>query len=263
MNDLVVALTYGIGHEQNVDYSNAEKVVDNRHPDFCVLVEAGEVRFQFKTPMEEAAARNVVNGYIDRWEFFIRLKPWLDAFELRFKFAEHYNDESQPNVHSRTTIESTYIHDNAQATWQASEHPRFPSEEQLRTNISDPVVQNMHRRFMGYLQDGQLLAGMAYFCVDSIEEEAWRRYEERERQAGRNNVKRPKVRKLAAKEFDIKLERLDRVGKLSSERGGQEARKARGVGKEFTAEERKFLECAVIEMIEKAAAAASGGERES
>jgi len=43
MNDLVVALTYGIGHEQHFDYSNAEKTVDNKHPDFCVLVEAGEV----------------------------------------------------------------------------------------------------------------------------------------------------------------------------------------------------------------------------
>jgi len=261
MNDLIVALIYGIGHEQNFDYSNAEKAVDNSHPDFCVSVEAGEVRFQLKTPMEEAAARKVVNGYIGRWEFFAGLKLGPGAFGLRFKSAEFCNDESQPKVHNRTTFESAYIHDNAQTTLHASEHPPFPSEEQLRANISDPVVQSMYQRYINFRRGREPLAGMANFCLTVIQRMACKRHEER--QAGVQENGNLQARKLAAREFDIEFERLEEVGKLCSKKGGQEARKAAGAGEEFTAEEREFLETAVIEMIEKAAAAAPGGERES
>jgi len=261
MNNSIVALIYGIGHEQNFDYSNAEKMVGNNHPDFCVLVEAGEVRFQFKIPMEEAAARKVVNGYIDRWEFFAGLKLGPGAFGLRFKSAEFCNDESQPKVHNRTTFESTYIHDNAQATLHASEHPPFPSEEQLRANISDSDVQFMYQRYINFRRGREPLAGMAYFCLTTIQRMACKRH--KERQAGRDVKKPSDLTKLAAEEFGISKGTLRRVKCLSSEWGGQEGRKAEAVGKELTSRQRKYLECAVIEMIEKAAAAVPGGERES
>jgi len=214
--------------------------------------------------MEYAAARKIVNGYIKTWEFFAGLDLGPGAFALRFKSAEHCNDEGQPKVHYRTTYESVHIHVNAQATLQKSEYPRFPSEEQLRMNTSDPDVQSMYQRYITFRRGREPLAGMAYFCLTTIERMARKRHEERERQAGRQIGKNLDERKLAAEEFGISKGKLRKVRCLSSVRGGQEPRKAIGVGEEFTAEDREFLETAVIEIIEKAAAAvASGGARES
>ncbi|MCY4088351.1 MAG: hypothetical protein OXG37_16060 [Actinomycetia bacterium] len=75
---------------------------------------------------------------------------------------------------------------------------------------------------------------MAYFSLTVLEGSA-------RHAAGATGSKRT----LAANHYQIEREVLDRVGRLSSQRGGQVARRAEGRSTDFTPEETRFLEAAV------------------
>ena len=60
-------------------------------------------------------------------------------------------------------------------------------------------------------------------------------------------------RKKAANCYGIDVEVLQRLGKLSSTKGGGDARKAEGADQPFTDEERRFLEAALRRLIRRVA----------
>ena len=78
------------------------------------------------------------------------------------------------------------------------------------------------------------MAGMAYLFLTELELSA-------SLAARRRGGKR----KHAANYYQIEKEVLDRVGELSSKKGGSVARKAEGRGYAFTKEETDFLEASV------------------
>ena len=86
---------------------------------------------------------------------------------------------------------------------------------------------------MGYLQGREPLASMAYFCLTMLEDK--------------------KDRMTAARKYGIDREVLTKIAKLSSEKGGQEARKARGINRELTPSETRFLQKAIPALIRRAA----------
>jgi len=80
---------------------------------------------------------------------------------------------------------------------------------------------------------------MAYFCLTVLEHSTGIR-------SGR--------RRKAAEKYGIEFSDLNRVGKLTGVKGGQEARKSggRGEDQEYTPEDRQFLESTVKRMIQRA-----------
>ena len=101
---------------------------------------------------------------------------------------------------------------------------------------------------MGYRQGNEPLAGMAYFCLSFLE------YLMREPGASKKQrMNNSAKRKKAANEYKIDISVLNKIGDLSSEKGGQEARKADGVDNSFTNDERTFLKQAIKKIIQRTA----------
>ena len=66
-----------------------------------------------------------------------------------------------------------------------------------------PDVQTMYDRYMGYRQGREPLTTMAYFCLTILE----------------RSTKKNHSREVAAETYGIKLEVLNKIGHLSSEKG--------------------------------------------
>ena len=219
MNDPhVVALIYGIEHCASVDYEEAEPFVWEE-PAFRLEVKDKKARFELKDHYaEESAARKSIEEYIRVWEFDACLNNGPDSFKLRFDKAEVEDRNPTPG---EVSIHASFT--SGIPTFSVSLTrglPTYPSPP-LDLAIS-PDVQTMYDRYMSYLQGREPLSGMAFFCLTVLENLAG-------------------GRKAAAQKYQIANRVLEKIGYLCSEKGGPEARKAEGVTKELTEEERHFL----------------------
>ena len=82
------------------------------------------------------------------------------------------------------------------------------------------------------------LTSFAYYCLDTIEDSVG---------PGKN------LRRKAANVYGVEKRVLDEAGKLSSKKGGGEARKAAGKSDPLTQDEIKFLKRAVVRLIRRVA----------
>ena len=237
MNDPhVVALLYRVIHGKSHDYSKAERL-NMDGPGFQVVVEDEEVRFEFKDHYAtENDARKAVEHYIHNWEFDACLKGGDDCFKLEFKKATRVDRRPIPGV---ITVDAEVLRisvDLAEAEGIVG-HPKYPSPP-LGVNFNHPDVQTIYHRYMGYRQGKEPLASMAYFCLTFLEN-----------MTGQKNNRR----KVAAQQYQIDKAVLNKIGELSSKKGGQGSRKADGVYNNFTTEERTFLEQAIKRIIQRTA----------
>ena len=236
MNDPhVAALVYKIEHGPSVDYSKAEPL-DRKETNFRVQITNEKVRFfEFK---EHYAAENVARGaiedYIRAWEFDAGLRGGPNYFKLKFAGAQIKDRNPTPGVISGPAIEGD-LDGSISATLLVLPpyYPPPPSGVMLIT----PDVQTMYDRYMGYRQDQEPLTTMAYFCLTILE----------------RSTKKDNSREVAAETYGIKLEVLNKIGHLSSEKGGQQARKASGTNENLTAQDRRFLKEAIKAIIRRAA----------
>ena len=243
MNDPhVVALLYRVKHGKSHDYSKAEPLVCNE-PAFRLEVIDKQVRFELKEHFAtENDARSVLEDYIRNWEFNACLKGGDGCFKLEFNEPEIIDRNPTPGV-KQVHADVKFMVDigKPEVTVGHSEYPSPPSG----VNFNDPDVQTMYHRYMGYRQGNEPLAGMAYFCLDFLES-----------LSGQKN----NLRKAAAQQYQIDETVLRKIGELSSKKGGQGSRKADGVDKDFTTEERTFLEQAIMKIIRRAAEKAANPE---
>ena len=239
MNDPhVVALIYRVGHGNSVDYRKAEPLI-REEPAFRVEVKDNQARFELKVHYAtEEDARNAIKDYIDDWEFDACLEHSPDYFRLKFDRAQIEDRNPPPPRPGVKNIAMTFR--GEPGTWSVAltkvvlSYPA-PSSE---VNFRDPNVQRMYQRYMDYRQGKEHLASMAYFCLDVLE----------------HSMGPEKIgRHAAAREYRIAFSVLDRIGELSSEKGGGGARKADGVDDDFTSQERLFLEQAIKRIIRRAA----------
>ena len=103
----------------------------------------------------------------------------------------------------------------------------------------------MYNRYAGYCEAKEPLTTMAYFCLTVL-------------QASTRESRDQRL--AAANKYSISKPVLDQVGNLSSTRGGAGARKAEGVRRDLTPQERQFLEEAVKTIIRRAAEVASDSD---
>lgn len=110
-------------------------------------------------------------------------------------------------------------------------------------NVHDPDVAAMHYRFTRYRKGYEELSSMAYFCLTILEYRF-----------------KGNARDKAAKHFRVDRDVLDNIGRLTSNKGGQYARKAivgQGIPEDYAPDEKLFLEHAIKHLILQAARVAA------
>lgn len=237
MNDPhVEVLLYRVIHGKSHDYSRAERLSIDE-PGFQVLVENEEVRFEFRDHYAtEIEARKAVKDYIHNWEFDACLKGGDDCLKLEFIKAVRIDRRPTLGV---ITIDADPVRFSFDVSTPKVTvgHPKYPPPPS-GVNFNDPDVQTMYQRYMGYRQGNKPLASIAYFCLTFLES-----------LSGQNKNRR----KAVAQKYQIDKTVLNKVGELSTKKGGQGARKAIGSDKDFTKQERVFLEQAIERIIRRVA----------
>ncbi|MCY3880242.1 MAG: hypothetical protein OXF74_13815 [Rhodobacteraceae bacterium] len=222
----VVALQYRIEYRADVINWSRAVPLKKEEADFYVQVKDGWVHFVFKqTYASEKEARSVTETvYIPNWEFAVGLSRGPGAFALRF-FLAKYSDRFR--VEFRAGIPSVRVN---LAPPKPTCFPEPPSAGIKRSW----EVDNMYKHYLKFLEGKESLSTMAYFCLTSLEEIAGNR-------------------DSAAVQFGISKRVFKRIGDLSSNKGGDGARKAAGQRAPYTGEEERFLKSAAGKLIYRVA----------
>ena len=242
----VKILHYIIEPHSSVACSEAMPITHEIENVFGIRVQDGCVHFEMNQHHATVdSARAVVDPYIDSWELDAALTGQPGQFKLRFKGAEFQS------------IPGEYVVSAGSVNWNVSvstptvtiSRP-FPKPPNGVTLKRDGNVRLMLSRYEDFYDGKYRLPDLAYFCLTVLEGAASepKGPNRREWKGGR--------RKKAAEKFGISMDKLNRVGYLSSERGGpNEGRKqvAATEGNELKTEERQYLVDAVKEFIRKVA----------
>lgn len=232
----VVALVYQLEYGSSVDYSRARPL---RHDErgFQVTIKDEKARFEFKHHyVTEQAARQAIDGYIRGWEVSVGLRHGPNRFRLRYLHPEIRDRNPPPGVAQvRGHIVSGVPQVRGAVVAAPPTYPRPPPSELEIT----PDVERMYSRYMDYLEGREPLPAVAYFCLTVLEDSC----------KGASKGKR----RAAAREYQVSLSVLQKIGELSSDYGGAQARKAKGKDQELTAQQRLFLKEAIAAIINRAA----------
>ena len=238
MNDPhVVALVYRIEHGESVSYTKATKFCRDE-PGFRLTIADANARFELHDHFPSIeAADEALTEFRRAWEFDAQLRRGPDTFRLVLdRESSEITDRNPTPGHVRIEGKGIGIFVGAGPVRLCVEPPAYP--EPPSDIVLTPDVETMFGRYMGYRRGREPLASMASFCLTVLEAST-----------GERNNRRP----AAAKAYNIHLRVLEKIGDLSANRGGAEARKADGVATEFSSQERRFLEQAVKAVIRRMA----------
>ena len=241
MNDPhIEALVYVVEHDDLIDYDNAATLHFDC-PIFRLTVADREASFEMMEHFStEESAREVVQPFIDRWEFEASLRSGPGQFKLRYRQPIIIDRNPTPGVVTFTIHETVLISD--EITFRVSgQYPEPPSDNPL--NIHDPDVRTMHTRLAGYRQGHEPLASMAYFCLTVLEAKF----------SGRHGT---------ARTCNIDPAVLSKIGYLTAKKGGPQARKAEGSNNELSSQETSFLTQAITQLIMRLAQVTAHASRE-
>jgi len=178
------------------------------------------------------AARNAVEPFLREWELFAALHQGFGLLSFVYEGAEVL-DRSAAGGGKRLFAQAgsyALVGGNATLRVGRASYPEPP------VGVSrDPDVDAMFARYCLFREARTTLSDAAYYCLTVLQRAA----------GGR--------RADACSAFSIDRAVLDKIGSLSSEKGGYEARKADGSAAEFLPEERAWLEAAIPVLIERAA----------
>ena len=242
----VVALYYTVEHEKSVAYQNASPL-SHETPEFHLTLEDKNARFDLKVHYaDEEEARRAIEPFIRCWEFETGLRRGPGQLKLRYEKAVVVDrNPSPPTSQStsgirklRATVRLPTPTISARITLVSPRYPSPPSE--CTIDPDDPDVATMYHRYERYRLGREPLVGMAYFCLTVLE---YRFQRDR--------------RNCAAKRFRIDRGVLNKIGELTGNKGGAEARKASGIADDLIKEEERFLKQAIVEIIFRAAQVAA------
>ena len=233
MNDPhVVALHFRVHHHDRVDYSKAGPLVFDT-PEFRVEVKDQKARFELKQHhASEEDARRVVEPFIQNWEFESSLQRDPDCFCLEFEGAEIIDRRPTPGV-----VRGASMHGKFKLSISLAKGTAFPPTYPQPPSGIDSAhqdVQVLFNRYGRYKVGKEPLPSFAYYCYREILEGS----------SGEAD---------AAKRYNVSRKLLRHISALSSYKGGAEARKADGKGRPLTQDERRFLERAVVRLIQRVA----------
>ena len=235
MNDpRVVALIYNVRHKESVDYGDA-RPLDFENDRFVVRVKCGKARFELKEHWAtDQKARESVKPFIRDWEFDAGLRRHPDCFVLEFEKVEVIDRKPTPGV-IEVHAAPIRFHFSFSSPKGTASPPTYPSPS-TGIDSSHPDVQTLYERYRKFREGGEDLSSFAYFCLTVLEYPFT-----------------SSKRKRAAASYDVDYAVLDRIGTLSSKKGGSGARKREGVDTPLTDDERRFLERATVRLIRRVA----------
>lgn len=218
----ITALIYKIVPNDTYDFSNTPSVI-YREKKFCVRACGNEVRFDLKKSYDSVdTARKVVEKYIQKWELETGLDWSIDGFGLEFDYAI---DES-PGMKVKPIRVSVSV-SKPTAVVGIPRYPPSPSRLKI-----DPIVTLMYDRYMRYRHNRDTLPSMTYFCLTILE-------------------KKFGGRPAAGRVLSVSHKLLKKISRLSSTKGGRDARKGEGAYTPLTESERLFLENATNRIIRR------------
>ena len=238
MNDPhVVALVYKIEHSDSIGYAKAAPLNVEKQG-FRLSISDGKARFEMQDhfPTIESADE-ALKTFRRAWEFDAQLKRGPDSFRLVVdRDASEIIDRNPTPGDVRNEAKGIVVFlevGSPKPLVEASAYPEPPSDI-----VVTPDVETMYCRYMGYRKGREPLASLASFCLTVLEAAT-----------GEGKARRT----AAAKAFNIDVQLLRKIGDLTANKGGSEARKAGGVATEFSSEERHFLEQALRAVIRRMA----------
>ena len=236
----IEALVYIVEHDDSIDYDNATPLHFDC-PVFRLTVDGREARFEMMEHFStEESARAAVQPFIDRWEFEASLRSGPGQFALRYRQPVIIDRNPTPGAVTFTVYETLLISD--EVSFRVSgQYPEPPSDNLM--NIHDPDVRTMHTRLAGYRQGHELLTTMSYFCLTVLQDKFG-------------------GRRVAARECNIDLAVLNEIGRLSTQKGGTQARKAEGTDTELSSQETSFLTQGIAHLIIRLAQVSADANQE-
>lgn len=240
MNDPhVEALVFRIEHDERVCYEVAATFV-HKTPSFCVRIEGGLARFEMKDHHATAdSARAVVEPFIQAWELDAGLRDGPGVLQFAYQGAQLIDRQPTPGV---LQPEAAQVQIAGSPPELVVTHRKYPSPPSgLAVNVDVDVMYDRYRRY----KNGQaLLADMANFCLTVFETSA-----------------KGSQRSAAAKMYGIDTDVLSKLGELAAQKGGREARKAKGLRTDFSDKESRWIEDAAKTIIRRAAEVADDPHR--
>ncbi len=244
MNDpQVVALIYTVEHGNSVSYKDAKPLRNFQTPEFDLTVEDKIARFAFrKFYATKDEALQAVEPFIRQWEFETGIRWGPNSFSLSFKDAEIIDRNPSPpepgtiQPGGSIVVSGATIRASGGVTLGMPHYP--PPLVGGAVDLEDLDVVKMTHQYHQYRLGRAKLPATAYFCVTVLE----KKYEGLPE---------------AAKQCGVSRKVLETIKKLSSTKGGEDARKAEGADVEFTGQEKRFLKEAVEEIIIRAAQVAA------
>ncbi len=239
----VVALIYRVEHGSSVDYERAGPLRFDDDPRFYLTVEGNCARFEMKEHYADVGeARYAIESFIQMWEFDAGVRLGPNAFSLRYTNAEIIDRNPSPpkTGTGRLQVGGGHVASNVRAGGQVRIGlPHYPSPPERDTLAPDDgYVVKMKNKYDQYRLGRTTLPDAAYFCVTVLEGKYGGLAE-------------------AARACGISRSVLKETKRLSSIKGGEQARKAIGADKEYTNQERRFLNAALKEIIIRTAQVAA------
>jgi hypothetical protein len=226
----VVALTYRIEHSENFGYTNAAPL-EHEEPHFRIRVDEEmatvEMREHFATP---DAARALVEPFLWAWELDASLN-FDDPNVLRFAYQDAEVVDRNP-IPGAVTLGAGKVTVTGRDLFVHQDLVQYPAPPANLSYNTDVDV--MHDRLTRYKSGRTLLADTANLCLTMLK------------------LRAGGMRRASAK-YGIAYRVLDRLGNSLANKGGRDARKADGVGTEYTAQESVWIEAAMKMIIRRVA----------
>lgn len=237
----VQAVHYEVSSGEGISYRNPEPISFSNH---LGTFDLSDGRLQI-VPTEhfpdEDDARRAVEPFLRAWEIEADLTSNIGMIRFKFDRTEVI-DRNPPPPGSAQVIEvkaasMVLVGSSASLHLTCSKYPQPP-----KTFRATPEVQHAYRRWLGYRLGKEPLQSMAYFVLTLLESAA----------GGRQS---------AAHSFQIDLQVLGTLGRLSSTKGNESTARKASAGNQFqelTGSEKQWLEEATRRVIHRLGEHASG-----
>jgi hypothetical protein len=226
-----------------VDYKKAVPL-DKETAALNVHLEASTATFEMKEHHSSIeSARQVVEPYARSWEIYAGIQDGPEAISFVFEDGDVLDRDPAPS--SGAVIEAKPAHFAFQVHPVSlhigrNDYPQPPDGFEVSSQVD-----KMYYQYVLYREGKLTLGPMANLILTVLEESA-----------GSSSK-----RKQAANDYKIEYAVLRKLGELTATKGGKEARKSEGLTREFTPDERRWIEEAVRVIIRRTGECASNPSR--
>jgi hypothetical protein len=244
----VVSLTYRIDKAETVDFDRAPPLPPIDRGAFRVTIDAYKAKVEMVDHFASVdEAKRAVQPFLRAWELNADLRAPYEEFRFVYEMAEVVDRETQGPVLAPATGTVLITGYPPELRVSQGEWPAPPQELAI-----SPDVEVIWRRWLGLREKQEKLLPAAYWALTILEAAPGVAMPAKPRRS-------PK-RRQAAQFFNIDLKVLDKIGELTTTRGGEdEARKAEGRAAPLSQAERQWLEAVFPILVQRVAEQAYHG----